>query len=94
MLIFALALGTPYLALLDQNAQSVAILAVSRESLDAAIRSVAEADGEIVAIAAGHVLYARSDRSGFTSRLHASGRWLVLPAMNAACNNLALPENI
>ncbi len=75
----------PSLAVLAGESRAVAVLAPTRDGLDAAIRAVAAADGEIVTVAAGGILFARSDRPGFIARLHGAGAWLVLPALGFGC---------
>lgn len=81
----ALTLLLPFVAALASGSRSVAILVPARDELTAAVRAVAAADGDDVAIAAGHVLLARSDRPGFARRLRTAGAWLVLPALGFGC---------
>ncbi|GJD34096.1 hypothetical protein FMGBMHLM_0992 [Methylobacterium aerolatum] len=90
LLTIASTLLLPVVAGLAGDARSVAVIALTQDGLDASIAAVAVADGEIVAVAARRILIARSDRAGFSSRLHAAGAWLVLPAPVSGCGPSSL----
>lgn len=94
LLTVALTLLLPSLAVMTADSRSVAILAPTRDGLATAIRAVAAADGEVVTVATGHILFAKSDRAGFTSRLRAAGAWLVLPALAFGCGGSPLFSDI
>ncbi len=79
LLTIASTLLLPVVAGLAGDARSVAVIALTQDGLDASIAAVAVADGEIVAVAARRILIARSDRAGFSSRLHAPGRGSCCP---------------